>query len=318
MINFFDKLYRSIIDHSKFLSKLRYYSALRFLVRISANLILPIYFRITQSNKNYYLKTCTKTEGKIIVSLTSFPARISRIWLVIETLLRQTQKPDKIILWLSKDQFSSIESIPSRLLKQTKRGLEIRWVKGDIRSHKKYYYAISEFPNDFIITVDDDVFYNSKILSNLIELSHIYPLAICCNLASHVKVKDGDISPYLNWKIIIGQEKPNYEILPIGVGGILYPPNSLYKDVLNVDIFKKHCLLADDIWLNVMARLQGTKVAKTDYRSGYLPIININNSTLNSKNINEGLNDIQLKSIREYYISNFGIDPYKKIITNTD
>jgi hypothetical protein len=318
MVDFIDKIYGLIIYRNKLLTKIRYYSVLRFLIRIFANLILPIYFRITQSNKNYHLKTRTKSEGRIIVSLTSFPARISRIWLVIETLLRQTQKPDKIILWLSKEQFSSVKSIPKKLLKQTKRGLEIRWVDGDIRSHKKYYYAISEFPNNLIITVDDDVFYNSKILSNLIELSHIYPLAICCNHASHVKVKDGDISPYLNWETVIGNKKPNYEIVPIGVGGILYPPNSLYKDVLNVDIFKKHCLLADDIWLNVMARLQGTEAAKTDYNSGYLPIININNSTLNSKNINEGLNDIQLKSIRNYYISTYGIDPYKEIITNIE
>jgi len=98
----------------------------------------------------------------------------------------------------------------------------------------------------------------------------------------------------------------------------LYPPNSLYVDVLNAEIFKKYCFLADDIWLNVMARLVGTLVAKSEYISNYLPIIYRNNITLNSINISEGFNDMQLKSLREYCIINYGTDPFWSIIASTD
>src|ERR1035437_9478438 len=99
MVNIFDKLYSSINDRYVVLSKFRFYSAIRFMVRLIANVILPIYFWVTQGNKNYNLNYTTKTEDKVIVSLTSFPVRIGRLWLVIETILRQTLKPEKIILW---------------------------------------------------------------------------------------------------------------------------------------------------------------------------------------------------------------------------
>lgn len=74
--------------------------------------------------------------GKIIVSLTSFPARINNVWLVVECMLRQTVHADKIILWLSKDQFPSDDCIPFSLKKRISDVFEIRMVSGDIRSHK--------------------------------------------------------------------------------------------------------------------------------------------------------------------------------------
>lgn len=39
----------------------------------------------------------------------------------------------------------------------------------DIRSHKKYWYAISEYPGMSIITVDDDIIYSSDTIKDLVE-----------------------------------------------------------------------------------------------------------------------------------------------------
>jgi hypothetical protein len=310
MINFFDKLYSSISYKNKTLSKLRFYSVLRFIIRLSANFVLPLYYFLFQ-NKNNSLIASLKTENRIIVSLTSFPSRINRLWIVIESLLRQTRKPDKIILWLSIEQFSDISSLPRKLVKMQNRGLEIRFCEGNLRSHKKYFFALKEFSKDFIITVDDDVFYNSKILEYLIGMSNKYPNSICCNEASYINIKNGIVQPYINWLNVLGEKEPNEEIMPIGVGGVLYPPNSLHSDVLNKELFMSMCFLADDIWLNIMARLIGTKVAKTKYNSSYIPVMNFKNQTLNSINVNQGQNDKQLKSVRDYYISNYKIDPYR-------
>lgn len=79
--------------------------------------------------------TVKKREQKIIVSLTSFPKRIDTLWITIETLLRQSMKPDEIILWLAEEQFNGIDSLPKALLEQQKRGLTIRFCD-DLRSHK--------------------------------------------------------------------------------------------------------------------------------------------------------------------------------------
>ena len=153
MVNVFDKLYSSIENKNTILQKIKFYSLLRFSIRVIANIIIPIYFTCTKHNKKYRLKNVETEGNRIIVSLTSFPARINNLWLVIETIFRQTVKPDMIILWLSKEQFSNIDSLPKRLLKQRERGLKIELRDGDLRSHKKYYYTVQEYPNDIMITI---------------------------------------------------------------------------------------------------------------------------------------------------------------------
>lgn len=315
MINFFDKLYTSVVYKSKFLSKIGYYGFLRFLIRVIANFIVPIYFRTTQYKKMNSLSVEIKKDQRIIVSLTSFPARINRLWIVIETLLRQKTKPDLIVLWLSIEQFSNLSLVPKSLIKLQNRGLKIVLCEDDLKSHKKYYYAMKEFPNDVIVTVDDDVIYNTNLLTHLVDLNKRYPMAICCNNVALIKVYNGNIYPYLYWKNIKTPQTPSFNLIPIGMGGILYPPNVMHNDIFNVEVFRKHCFYADDIWLNTMSRLNGTLVAKTAYNSVYLPVINFKNVTLHSKNVEENLNDKQLESIRGYYLMNRNIDPFKNILT---
>ena len=110
--------------------------------------------------------TTEKREQKIIISLTSFPERIKYVSKTICSLLDQTLKPDMIILWLADEQFSNKEKdLPESLLKLRKYGLTIRWYK-DIKSFKKLIPAILEFPDDIIIAVDDDFYFER----NLIEL----------------------------------------------------------------------------------------------------------------------------------------------------
>ena len=57
-------------------------------------------------------------KSQLIVSLTSYPARIHMIHNVIESLINQTYNADKIILWLNPESFPSKETdLPSQLLK---------------------------------------------------------------------------------------------------------------------------------------------------------------------------------------------------------
>jgi hypothetical protein len=318
MINFFNRVYSSIKDRNALLSQLRFYSALRFMVRLSANVTLPIYFRITQGNTRYLLKSCVKTEGRIIVSLTSFPARIGRLWLVIETLLRQTQKPDKIMLWLSEEQFPSLQTLPKNLLRLQKRGLEIRLCKGDLRSHKKYYYALQKFPEDTIITVDDDIYYRKEMIEKLITLSKLYPKSIIANCGCQIQVANGEILPYRKWDKVRSYPTPSFNYFFGSGGGILIPSKSLNKEVLNKNVFMQLCLYADDVWLNMMCRLNSFSIARTDYHSSLLPVMRFRNSTLASINVDEGMNDKQLAAVRAYCIETLNKDPFEKIETQNE
>lgn len=316
MVDYFDCIYSKIINKHKLLVNVKYYSIQRLFIRIIANILIPFYYLTTCNAARLHTLNNQGTDKKIIVSLTTFPARIGRIWIVIESLLRQDYKPDKIILWLSKEQFHSINDLPRKLLNQQKRGLEIRFVEGDIKSHKKYFYCLKEYPDDYLVTVDDDIIYPTFLLSKLIKYSSIYPKSIVCHRSSEITTKNNKICPYTQWVGIKGHAGDSFKIFQTSGGGTLYPPYSLHNEVLNEKAFMEHCLYADDIWLNCMSQLNKTTIVKTDYDSFCLPVLFANNQRLTTTNVNNRGNDLQLHAVRKYCIDKFGIDPFENVLTH--
>ena len=75
-------------------------------------------------------------QQKIIVSLTSYPERFRYLHLTVKSLLLQTVKPDKIILYLGDDARDA--PLPEALVRLKKKGLSIEYRTGNLRSHKKY------------------------------------------------------------------------------------------------------------------------------------------------------------------------------------
>ena len=124
-----------------------YYSLYRML-NIRRDLMLDIErkIRILQlQNQNFSSVEIGITNQKycehdIIISLTSYGKRIYDVYLTIESLMRQTIKPNKIILWLAEDEFS-LDNIPQTLKNIQKRGLTIEFCE-DIRSYKKLVPAL--------------------------------------------------------------------------------------------------------------------------------------------------------------------------------
>lgn len=298
MINFFDKIYSSINDRNDFWTLLKFKSLLRFIIRLFCNMYFPIHFFI--SSRRYFLNKYSKDKpNKIIVSLTSFPLRINRLYLVVECLLRQNMLPDRILLWLSKEQFQNDGDLPKNLINLKKRGLEIYYVDGDIKSHKKYYYSIKYYPKSLIITVDDDIFYPSHFIKKL-YLEHLkYPKAIICHRGKEI-VQNAN-KGYNDWPLLSMQKGPSRNIFFTSGGGTLFPPGSLHSDVLNKSSFMKYCKNADDVWLNYMALLCSTMIFKTSYCSNLLPVISRNNKHLYTYNIHDNGNNSSIKNLEKIY-----------------
>lgn len=265
-------------------------------IKLFLNIFYPFYCRI---NRKYKYKKIAKN---VIVSLTSFPDRINYVWIVIETLLRQTYRPEKIILWLADTQFKSMNELPKKLLEQQEKGLEIRFCD-DLRSHKKYYYTMKYYPNSVVITVDDDTFYPEDLVEKLIYTHKLYPNTICCNLAHLITIENGEIAPYSKWESgADGYDQPSYYLVPVGCGGVLYPPGCFYKDVFDKEKIKELCPLADDLWLKAMATLNGVKAVKTDPISiPYVSIISSQKSSLWKVNVDQKMNDKQMNNILRNY-----------------
>lgn len=260
------------------------------------NIFTPFVYKHTLF-KPYGL-TKKKRNVKIIASLTSFPARIESVWITIETIMRQSVKPDEIILWLAKSQFNEIESVPKSLINQIERGLTIKFCD-DLRSHKKYYYSMKENPNDIIVTFDDDMFYPYNTIEKLFNMHRKLPNDVICSCASFLE--KGLIES--DWIKPVEAVISSAFLSMVGCGGVLYPPHSLYKDTFNKEIMFKCTPNADDLWLTMMAFLNDTKLTCLRYQPYPITITDTQNHSLFvTNNSNAGLNnDVQWKSLLKEY-----------------
>ena len=268
------------------------------------NIFLPLYFRITQGYSTHKVKGELYSNERIIISLTSFPARIGKVWLTIESLLRQKMKPDMIILWLSKEQFPDIDSLPQRLRNLQERGLVIKLKEGDIRSYKKYQYTIEEYPDATIILADDDFIYDTDLVSSLMQAHFEEPNVVCARYGYRMKRdNNGHISSYLLWTSISEPTTASSDVFFGSGGGTLFTRAIMYKDIIDIDLARELCPTADDIYLNAMARLNDTKIRFVSGKYVLAQISIEDNVTLASTNIGEICqNDIQINKLNEYYL----------------
>ena len=246
----------------------------------------------------------TDNNGEIIVSLTSFPARIDKVWITISSMMNQTLKPKRIILWLAEEQFPGKENdLPQNLIKLKNRGLEIRFCE-DLRPHKKYYYTMKDNPEDIVVTVDDDMLYPENMLEQLWDAHKRNPNAVVCQYAHRITLDErGNIKPYQEWESCYGESTmPDIRILPVGCGGVLYPQHCLDERVFNKEHIKSLCPQMDDLWLKSMALLKGTTSAICSEGSQiYFDMTGTRKSGLQHVNAGQNKNDEAMAAIiREY------------------
>ena len=196
---------------------------------------------------------------KLIVSMTSYPARINSAALALATIFSQTKLPDEVILWLTEAQFPNREKdLPEPLLQLVKdRHLLIRWCKDDLKPHKKYFYAFQKYPDALVITVDDDILYRHRLIEDLYLSYLLHPQSVSAAGAYLIAIlKPADIMPFNSWPkdidVYIG--KPSMQLLAVGGNGVLYPTRlfSQVMELLDKEVIKRICLYNDDLWLKFM------------------------------------------------------------------
>lgn len=212
--------------------------------------------------------TPSERNPQIIVSLTSIPPRLKRIHIAIESILHQTTPPDRIILWLSHEyqnpifsqQRLDLESLPKKLLNLRDRGLEIRFAR-DVGSHGKLLHALTEFPNDTIITIDDDALYDKNLVARLYQ-SYLQNGGdfVYCN-HSQALLKDSShayaLPPPDEY---FPSNSSGLNVFIFGFAGVLYPPNVLHKDVFSTEVYADLAPYEDDTWFTTM-RIRNSKAA---------------------------------------------------------
>lgn len=251
-------------------------------------------------NKNQY------RSQKVVVSFTSYGRRVSSVLpYTIASLLRQTYKPDVLLLWLDSDNWND-NNLPKALKKLQQKGLTICYCE-DLRSYKKLIPTLELYPDALIITVDDDIYYKKNMVERLIMEYEKNPDRIISHRAHRIRFDDnGQLMPYNDWEEEVSGVSGQF-IFPTGGGGCLYQKRLLHPDICNRNLFSKLAPKADDVWFYFMERLQSTECFVMPYRGYiYLPLDAFyqyfhKEASLASTNCGESQNDVQIRAVMEHY-----------------
>lgn len=183
-------------------------------------------------------------EKEIVVSFTSFPGRVNLIRETIESLLRQIYKPNKIILWLAREQFPRGEAdLPDYLKSLDEDHFFIKWCE-DIRSYKKLIPSLRIFDDSVIITCDDDVIYDEHWLLELVAEYLKDNENIHCHRGHEIKLNSiGMPLQYKKWPRNIKKEICRIEISLLAAVEYCIHPKLLMREFWIQRNFQKYALM---------------------------------------------------------------------------
>lgn len=240
--------------------------------------------------------------NRLIVSFTSFPPRYATLPLTVEALLRQTCKPDEIVLWLAE---ADMAAVTNEMRALCRRGLTIRQCPQDLKSGNKLIHALSAYEDSFIVTCDDDIYYPPDWLNTLVQAHDPHVTQIIGTRAHLAKfTPDGRATSYNSWvgeTPLMTRPSADTDIFLTGIGGVLYPPHSMDPRVKDMGAYLTLCSRADDVWFFVMQELAGTPRQRTRKSFEFMCWPSSQLVTLMSVNVDHLANDSQMIAMENAY-----------------
>ena len=251
--------------------------------------------KIKLLNFKEHIKDILDPKIPVYISLTSIFKNQKILLQTLQSILKQSKKPDKIFLYLSEEQyildtgFKDKKITNSKLLKFINDNsiIDINWVK-NTGSYRKLLPLLKEKWNEncIIITIDDDTIYNTNLIENLIKDSNKQDCVIGYRGFTPLFDKIENFDYFKSSKL---QNLSLYNFLT-GKGGILYKPHFFHKThnlIFNEKIYLDIAPTCDDIWFYIVRLLNNVKCYKTNKPWQITDLSNIGLfSTFNSKNNN--------------------------------
>jgi hypothetical protein len=236
--------------------------------------------------------------GELVISLTSYAPRFGTLALTLKSLITQSVSFDRLVLWIG---YSDEKLIPREVRYLEKYGLEIK-LTDDIGPYTKIIPSLEAYPEAFILTVDDDIYYPANLVEQLVE-GYLSVGAVICHRAHEIMLNEsGEVQSYALWRHEVAEPLTSELILPTGVGGVLYPPGSLPPATLDKTIFMSVCPGADDIWLYWMGRRNGNRFHTLGHKKALVHWDGTQDVGLFHENLANG-NDTKIRNM----IAHFGM-----------
>lgn len=195
--------------------------------------------------------------GDLIVSVTSYPQRFPSLYLTLLCLCSQTVKADLIFVVISHEDKDLFLGHPGlrRLVDSEIVSVEYtaNWF-----SYKKLVPALTKFPDSYVVTADDDLYYWPTWLEELVCSISKYPNNVVAHRV-HRLICDSsdDVCHYSDWPKVISDTRALASNFPTTGGGVIFPPRSIDPGSFDVDLALRLCRYSDDVWFYFWVRLSG-------------------------------------------------------------
>ncbi len=246
--------------------------------------------------------------GNVTVSLTSYGKRVSEnAAYAVLSILHQSVLPNRIVLNLDETKWNG-DNLPIEIKRLMVAGLEVNFCE-DTGPHTKLLPTLQKYPDDIVVTIDDDILYEKTMLEDLLRgYKETEGNCIVCREARIIeKDANGDYVRYTQGhNAEYGTTRVGY--MPYGYKGVLYPPHIFSEVIYNKKIYREICRHADDIWFGVVEYIEKIPVyciKSTEMSLNFVNTIEQWEPTADTclyyENTIQGKNDIQYQAVLKYF-----------------
>lgn len=241
--------------------------------------------------KQYYFSEYDKiVKAKIIVNITTWTKRDWCLYPMLKNLKQQTLHPDKIVLWLSEEEYDK-DKLPQSIQKCIDEKLltDVMWVKNNTKGHKRYD-CFKHFNDCYNILLDDDILYKPSFIEELVNEAKKHQN--CVTVYSSYSVE------YDGVKITRGQyiKEPSHKNNFIA-GRCCFPPHIFPFDAYeNEKLRNEYVLNCDESWYRPFFIKHDIKInVMRQWDNSHYPIIGGSQDeclwNLNGKVMQNGMRD---------------------------
>lgn len=205
---------------------------------------------------------------RYVISMTSYPPRFAYLSEVLELAVAQDPAPEAVFLNIAygdMDRFIDTVDRP-----RGRRGALMQVVPcSNTGPAKKLLPTLTRVSGLPILVIDDDVRYPRDLARTLLQGLAQSPDSIVAGRARQLRLTEGgSIGNYRSWRLLEpGEKKVGADLVPTGMGGILFPPEVLHVDAGNERAYLTWAPRADDLWWYFQARRVLTTIHKVPFEA---------------------------------------------------